>query len=627
MAITHIHKITKTVMAALAYGMRDKVAPLKDDIHDSIAYALRDKEGEATYFTLNAFQHCSQNTVERDFEKYSTNKGKKKSRTLNGEEVLAWHLVQSFDEQIPPHIANEVGQKLAREVFGNFACTISTHTNTDNTHNHIIICAWDRDGKKWNNCNSSYRNIRQVSDKLCEEYGLNVLYKTQDMKLIKWQDSEGKTHYFEPTDRKVELIRQRERGEITSDDVGSYRNTPSYKGVVDRELTNREVIQKDIDSLLPSAVSYEYLLEKLREIGYEIKDKKKSGEWLSHVAFKAPTQDKSTRDNKIGDGAFYTRENLTAYIEQLVNERTNYEVENVADMIQTDNSKRVNVPTDIPFISSYEYGEVDLSKLNDNFRVRMSREGTYETVERGNAERTIIRDIRKSDAELYGLYDTSTIERAIAESREAKRTKKPYISKRKEQILVQQIQESFDNLRFVERKNIYSFAQINDTVQVLWDKYNQCLNGINIATDGIDHLKYLLTLPSKAAEIESSIAENMSNQEYVNFELSVDKNLLANYKEQIEKYKLNVPEAREALQAKISDSEKRCDALKNAINAFAVDLNAYDRCINTLKRIDRESDRANEDIMRKYDAIKSAGEQAKREEENRANKQKGRNER
>lgn len=625
MAITHIHAITKTVNKAIGYGVKDKVGKLRSDIHDSIAYALKDKGDEVTYFTLNSYQHCTRNTAIKTFEKYSIKKmGRKKPRTKNGEEVLAWHLVQSFEEQISPQMANEIGCKLANEIFNNFACTISTHTNTENTHNHIIVCAWDRDGKKWNNCNTTYKNIRKVSDRLCEEYGLNVLENTKDVKLIKWKDNEGNTRYFEPTVRKIDLIKKRERGELADDDVGSYRHYPSYAVEVERKISNGEIIKNDIDALLPSATSYEYLLDKLREIGYEIKDKKKNGDWMSHVSFKAPTQRGATRDYKIGE--FYTRENLTAHIEKLARENQTYGdiTKEKTNLNEQEDSLKTSK---IEFLTSYDYGQFNISLLNENYRVRRTKDGNYENVKRGEAERAMIRDIKKIDKELYGLYDTTVIEKAIAENKKSRRTSRPVVTKRREQILVNQIQESFENLRFIERKNISSYEQINDTVKVLWTKYNQCLNGINIANDGIEHLKYILSLPNKVLELEKVITENKDDNDYIDFELSVDKNLLENYKEQVKKYKLDIPEVNEVLSKKVKDSQKRLDVLNDALHTFSVELNSYDRCVRTLKRIDRENDRSNEKVMQKYDAIKAEGEMKKHEQKNDANRQKREEER
>ena len=62
-------------------------------------------------------------------------------------------------------------------------------------------------------CHETYNRIRSVSDRLCDEYGLSVLENTREQKLIKWEDKDGVTRYYEPTDRKNELLRKREAGD------------------------------------------------------------------------------------------------------------------------------------------------------------------------------------------------------------------------------------------------------------------------------------------------------------------------------------------------------------------------------------------------------------------------------
>ena len=59
MATTNIHAITQTVSASVGYAMSNKVeAVLKDDVADSIKYAVNDKTGEVTYYTLSSTLWC-----------------------------------------------------------------------------------------------------------------------------------------------------------------------------------------------------------------------------------------------------------------------------------------------------------------------------------------------------------------------------------------------------------------------------------------------------------------------------------------------------------------------------------------------------------------------------------------
>lgn len=323
MATTKNHKITKTLKHAIAYAMNDKVEDSENvnlkDLSDSISYTVSDKTGTITFETLSSSINCGGEEPYTFFKETIDIWGKDEIRngnaqTKNKEAVLAWHFHQNFEENFNPQVAHEIGRKLAEEMFPGFPVVIGTHTNTQHTHNHIIVCAWNMNGEKWNQCNANYRKLREVSDRLCDEYGLNVLEETRKQKFIKYKDEDGNVHYYEPTDRKNDLIRQRETGEIAPDDVGSYRNCISYEQTEAKKETNREIIRRDIDRLLPVATSYEDLLERLRKSGYIIKDKKKNGEYLKHIVFQPPLAEKGTRDNNISDDMFYIRENLERVI-------------------------------------------------------------------------------------------------------------------------------------------------------------------------------------------------------------------------------------------------------------------------------------------------------------------------
>ena len=95
---------------------------------------------------------------------------------------VAYHMYQSFAEgEVDADTAHRIGVKLAEEVFGDrFEALVATHLNTDHFHNHIVINAvsW-KDGLKYNDCKTSYAKIREVSDRLCREYGLSVVEHPQ----------------------------------------------------------------------------------------------------------------------------------------------------------------------------------------------------------------------------------------------------------------------------------------------------------------------------------------------------------------------------------------------------------------------------------------------------------------
>lgn len=330
MAYIEIHKITKTLNAAFKYGQKDKseqvqkleddqeyVRELKEDLDDALKYIEADKnentgkEKMKEYKTVSSGIGCTPETafvVSRLYQKAAKeNRPNRRSYSKNGQEVVGWHCIQSFAEapnELSVEKAHEIGLELAKKMFGDFPCVVSTHCNTENIHNHIIFGAWNAEGKKWNQCNSKYQEMRSFSDELCEKNGLHVLQDTKKVKLVKWRDDNGQIHYYEPTKRK-DAIRS---GEFAN--ANDYRNTSAFEETENHKKSNRQTIKEDIDALLPVVQDYEDLLFCLRNIGYEIKDKRKDGSYMKHISFKPQGADKATRDYKISEDGFYTRENL-----------------------------------------------------------------------------------------------------------------------------------------------------------------------------------------------------------------------------------------------------------------------------------------------------------------------------
>lgn len=619
MATTHIHAITQTINASLNYITSDKIElMLKDDIADSIAYAMNDKTGEVTYFTLTSTLNCkSLENPTDDFHALMYRFGKNEiengnAKTKDGKPILGWHLIQSFDQEsdrdIDPRMANEIGVKLAKELFPNHPVVVSTHTNTEHIHNHIEFCAWSRDGRKWNQCNENYQRIRECSDRLCGEYGLSVLEHTREQKLIRWVDADGVTHYFEPTARKIEMIRQREAGEISRDDVGSYRNTISYQEATAKKQTNIEIIKQAIDSKLPYATSYEHLLMMLREMGFKVKDKKKNGDWLAHVSFEAPTAGRAVRDYSIGEENYYTRENLTKVIDELNAERRR--------------SETLQGKLNLPYYEEYEYGTIDVQAINEDYRAERVAGGA-KIVQRGEVERSIIRDVKKSDIELYGLYDTTRLHKLIAEQREAQKKRRP--AQKREEVLVRQIQESFDNLRFIEKKQIYSYAQINEIVSGLWSQYNACLFKISEAESMIARLEDAANAPVLLTEIKSRMELGKNDPAYMMEQYHQDVKLLNACIESIKKYNVADASSLQSLQDNIAKYKEQIGRLQGSLSVFANELASYNRCVATLARIDRDSGRDNSALLEAYQAAMNRGQQEaeKTEKEREKKKEKG----
>jgi len=606
MATTEIHAITSTPEKALDYILSDKIVlyTSDSDINKDMEYRIFESDGEkyVQYFTLTSYQDCDVLDPYSTYEnlqmkwqgvRYKNNGNKAK----NGKEPIMWHLHQSFEGfEVTPEMANEIGRKFAEKVFKGFTVTISTHGNTNNIHNHFIISAWGNDGKKWNDCRRTKREIRRVSDDLCEEYGLSVLEHTRDMKLVRYKDKDGKTRYYEPTDRKNKSIRRRDAGEITPDDVNSYRNTLQFEKMQEKKKNNCSEIKADIDAVLPSCRSYEELLERLRDLGYRIRDKRKNGDWLAHVSFQASSHDKSTREDKIGDGVFYLRESLTKYIKDHL-------LDLKQEQTQESNHGDDKPQKTVPYIAEYEYGKTALADIDNDFKTILDNSGKHHTIKRTEAERKVIADIRVKDSEVRGIVDTEQIQRIIREQGERKRQRKTYLSKTQEQRLVSQIQGGFRCLQYTEQHHIYSYKQIIDLYSANKSKYDATIENFNKAEAAISHLKEVLLIPRKLSDLLDKIESRMNDISYILEEYNADTKTVAQYKEVMAKYKIDTMKGRQDLERKVVGFETKQNANRVHMTSITTQMSELENCFRVFVRIDRENGNSNDEAAKEFELI------------------------
>lgn len=155
MAITKIHAVKHTVGKSITYIGND----------------LKTENGEY----ISTFG-CAYETAELEFE--LTAQGAK----YDGGENQAYHLIQSFKQgEVTPEQCHEIGKKFAYEVLGGkYEYVLCTHTDKGHYHNHIIFNAVSfKDHKRYKSDKKSYYRIREISDKICAEYSLNVIEESK----------------------------------------------------------------------------------------------------------------------------------------------------------------------------------------------------------------------------------------------------------------------------------------------------------------------------------------------------------------------------------------------------------------------------------------------------------------
>lgn len=126
------------------------------------------------------------------------------------------HYIQSFDpkDNISIDTAQQIGLDTVREMFGeNVQAVVATHDDTDVLHNHIMINAYALDGKHFLSNKTTLKKIKQISDEVCLQYGIESYRKTgheQEKKISgyhEWENIKKKTSWKQHIrDRIDELV-------------------------------------------------------------------------------------------------------------------------------------------------------------------------------------------------------------------------------------------------------------------------------------------------------------------------------------------------------------------------------------------------------------------------------------
>lgn len=97
--------------------------------------------------------------------------------------VLSYHIIQSFaPNEATAEQVHQTGLMLCDELFqGKYQYVLTTHTDKDHIHNHIIFCKTNMENYKAfgtlmdTKRNPAWKKIRQLSDEVCKEMGLSVI--------------------------------------------------------------------------------------------------------------------------------------------------------------------------------------------------------------------------------------------------------------------------------------------------------------------------------------------------------------------------------------------------------------------------------------------------------------------
>ena len=212
---------------------------------------------------------CNKSTAYEDFVQVKQMYGKEKGRQYI-------HFVQSFspDEDITPEIANEIAQKLiSHPAFKGFQVLIATHTDTPHIHTHFVINSVNSEtGLKWQLSAEELQSIKDYSDELCREYGLNVI------------DNDKK-----------------EKGHKSGGEYRSKQKGTSWKYEIFLAVT----------ACMKTAASRKDFIDKMSKLGYQViwDDNKK------YITFITP-DGKKCRNKKLYPPERFTKENMERVFEK-----------------------------------------------------------------------------------------------------------------------------------------------------------------------------------------------------------------------------------------------------------------------------------------------------------------------
>ena len=155
MSVTSIHQC-KNLKALLQYCLMPKAEQKKERVAQ-----LYSDLGDSDQFLLYA-----QNTI------------KAHKRKVQGYSILQSFPKDEFSVADEAHIAcaNELGRKLAHELYPNSPCIVITHADSDGecVHNHIIVLNHDLQTNGCIRSNRHYKYVKRSNDRLMKKYGLEI---------------------------------------------------------------------------------------------------------------------------------------------------------------------------------------------------------------------------------------------------------------------------------------------------------------------------------------------------------------------------------------------------------------------------------------------------------------------
>ena len=243
---------------------------LDEDLYATLRYVENDKKTDQTMYVSavncpkqRAYQ-CMMTTKHR-YGKFGGN--------------VAYHGYQSFaSDEVTPDEAHQIGIETAKRMWRDYEVVVTTHLNTDNIHNHLVVNSVSfKTGRKFENHVSDHYKLREISDLICKERGKSVLPPSK----------------FKGSSKK------------------------EYWAKKNGGMTHRDVLRKDIDSIIKNSIMWTHFKENLKGFGYEIV----RDDDYEHISVKAEGWKRPVRLDSLGGD--YTIDAIERRMERNL-ETTNY---------------------------------------------------------------------------------------------------------------------------------------------------------------------------------------------------------------------------------------------------------------------------------------------------------------
>ncbi|MDD4494244.1 MAG: relaxase/mobilization nuclease domain-containing protein [Eubacteriales bacterium] len=235
---------------------------LDDDLYKALRYTQNDEKTDKAMY-VDAI-NCPK---KRAYEQMMTTK--RRFGKMGGN--VAYHGFQSFKSgEVTPAEAHAIGMETARRMWGDeYEIVVITHLNTDNLHNHMVMNSVSfKTGRKFENHISDHYRLREISDAVCIEHGKSVLKDAP----------------------------------FYGGEKGAYWIHKSGG------LTHRDILKRDIESVLQYSRKPEDFQRRLKALGYQFI---RGDDKYQHLSVKAPDWKRPIRLDSLG----YTREVINARFE------------------------------------------------------------------------------------------------------------------------------------------------------------------------------------------------------------------------------------------------------------------------------------------------------------------------